>query len=102
MCVDVHHSVRQATKDFWEEMKRRYYVTPSSYMELIRIYSKMLKEKKTHFMDNRQRLLVGLSRLSEANSMVGTMQEELVALGPKIEEKRKASYLFYCMGHIRI
>jgi dynein heavy chain len=34
-------------------------------------------------------LIVGLSRLSEANELVGTMQEELVALGPKIEEKAK-------------
>lgn len=93
MCVEVHNSVRQATKDFWEEMKRRYYVTPSSYMELIRIYSKMLKEKKTEFMNNRHRLLVGLSRLSEANSLVGTMQDELVTLGPKIEEKAKVCNL---------
>ena len=37
----------------------------------------------------RHRLIVGLARLSEANALVGTMQEELVALGPKIEEKAK-------------
>ena len=40
---------------------------------------------------NRKRLLVGLSRLSEANALVGTMQEELLALGPKIVEKAKVS-----------
>ncbi len=38
--------------------------------------------------------MVGLSRLSEANSLVGTMQEELVALGPKIEEKARVSQSF--------
>jgi hypothetical protein len=37
----------------------------------------------------RERLQVGLSRLSEAESLVGTMQEELVTLGPRIEEKAK-------------
>lgn len=39
----------------------------------------------------RTRLQVGLSRLSEANNMVGTMQQELVTLGPRIEEKAKVS-----------
>lgn len=37
----------------------------------------------------RNRLFVGLSKLTEANSLVDTMQEELVNLGPKIEEKAK-------------
>ena len=39
----------------------------------------------------RTRLQVGLSRLSEANDMVGTMQLELVTLGPRIEEKAMVS-----------
>ena len=43
----------------------------------------------------RDRLLVGLSRLSEANSLVGAMQEELVALGPKIEEKARVSQEYH-------
>ncbi len=89
VCVDMHQTVGKTTTQFWEEMRRRYYVTPSSYIELIRIYSKMLHEQKNDFLDNRNRLLVGLSKLSEAESLVGTMQEELVNLGPKIEEKAK-------------
>ena len=32
---------------------------------------------------------MGLSKLSEANSLVDAMQDELVNLGPKIEEKAK-------------
>ena len=39
---------------------------------------------------------MGLSRLSEANVLVGTMQEELVGLGPQIEEKAKVwSFLYF-------
>ena len=33
--------------------------------------------------------MIGLTKLSEAESLVGTMQEELVTLGPKIEEKAR-------------
>lgn len=39
----------------------------------------------------RNRLQVGLSTLSEANRMVGEMQEELVSLGPIIVAKAKVS-----------
>lgn len=89
VCVDMHNSVSSMSVTFWQEMRRHYYTTPSSYMELIRIYSKLLRENKTIFLDNKNRLLVGLFKLSEANSLVGTMQEELVSIGPRIEQKQK-------------
>ena len=93
--MEMHQKVAKVTSQFWEEMRRRYYVTPSSYMELIRIYSKMLQEQKNEFVNNRNRLLIGLSKLSEAESLVGTMQEELVNLGPKIEEKARVSKHYF-------
>jgi hypothetical protein len=37
----------------------------------------------------RNRLLVGLFKLSEANSLVGTMQDELVQIGPQLVQKQK-------------
>ena len=52
-CVNIHQEVAKATQQFWEELRRHYYITPSSYMELIRIYSRMLNEQKTEFMNNR-------------------------------------------------
>ena len=53
ICVDIHSSVSDATKQFYEELRRHYYITPSSYMELIRIYSRMLTNKKDEFMNNK-------------------------------------------------
>ncbi|KAL5008122.1 hypothetical protein ScPMuIL_013703 [Solemya velum] len=89
VCVRIHKSIDKTAVQFLKEMRRHYYSTPSSYMEFIRVYSKTLKENKTEFANNKERLLVGLFKLSEANSLVGTMQDELVTLGPKIEEKQK-------------
>lgn len=39
----------------------------------------------------RDRLVCGLSRLTETNELVGLMQSELIALGPEIEQKAKVS-----------
>lgn len=48
-----------------------------------------LKRQHSFYTYYRNRLLTGLFKLSEANSLVGTMQTELKELGPQIEEKAK-------------
>lgn len=45
MCVEIHMSVSDMAERFYNELKRRYYTTPTSYLELIRIYISMLQEK---------------------------------------------------------
>ena len=46
MCVNVHVSVTQIAERFYAELKRRYYTTPTSYLELINLYLAMLNDKK--------------------------------------------------------
>ena len=46
MCVEIHTSVQQTAKKFFEELRRYYYTTPTSYLELINLYLKMLSDKK--------------------------------------------------------
>ncbi|XP_070577565.1 LOW QUALITY PROTEIN: dynein axonemal heavy chain 6-like [Ptychodera flava] len=93
VCVDIHKDVTTMTGKFYDELRRHYYTTPSSYLDLIQLYSNMLRKNRQEFLDNRNRLYVGLSKLSEANSLVDTMQDELKALGPKIEEKARDTEL---------
>ncbi|XP_077989551.1 dynein axonemal heavy chain 6-like [Glandiceps talaboti] len=93
VCVDIHKDVTSMTGKFYNELRRHYYTTPSSYLDLIQLYSNMLRKNRQEFLDNRNRLFVGLSKLSEANSLVDTMQDELKNLGPKIEEKARDTEL---------
>ncbi|XP_022090728.1 dynein heavy chain 6, axonemal-like isoform X2 [Acanthaster planci] len=93
VCVNIHKDITQQTVKYYEEMRRRFYITPSSYLDLIKLYSNMLREQKQRVMDSKNRLFIGLSKLSEANSLVDAMQEELVNLGPKIEEKARDTEL---------
>lgn len=46
MCVNVHLSVSQTADRYYTELRRRYYTTPTSYLELINLYLTMLTEKK--------------------------------------------------------
>lgn len=87
--VEVHKSVEEETQKFYDELRRRYYTTPTSYMEFVRLYLSKLNGKRAEITFNRERLCTGLQKLSDSNALVGTMKAELLQLGPKLEQKAK-------------
>jgi len=46
MCVEIHTSVSEMSDVFYEELRRRNYTTPTSYLELINLYISMLQTKR--------------------------------------------------------
>ncbi len=46
MCVEIHVSVTDMAERFYSELRRYYYTTPTSYLELINLYLSMLGEKR--------------------------------------------------------
>lgn len=87
MCVEAHISVEEMSAEFWEKLHRRYYTTPKSYLDLINLYMKMLKEKRAELQVNRQRLKGGITTLQDTNNMVEGLQQELTALQPVLLAK---------------
>ena len=87
MCVEIHESVGLMAKRYYAEVRRRYYTTPTSYLELINLYVAMLQEKKKELGTSRDRLRNGLSKLQETNELVANMQIELESLGPELKQK---------------
>jgi dynein heavy chain len=93
--VEVHKSVEEETKVFYEQMQRRFYTTPTSYIEFVRLFLNKFHEKASKFNLNRDRLKTGLLKLAESNNLVGVMQAELIQLGPQLEQKSKVHMLAY-------
>ncbi|KAJ3347122.1 Dynein heavy chain 6, axonemal [Entophlyctis luteolus] len=87
MCVEIHASVGQTAKKFYAELRRKYYTTPTSYLELINLYTSMLHEKRKELGTARDRLKNGLNKLFETNDLVARMQVELEELGPELKQK---------------
>lgn len=52
MCVEIHTSVSAMSEVFYAELRRRYYTTPTSYLELINLYLSMLQTKKKYIKDD--------------------------------------------------
>nr|CAD7569446.1 unnamed protein product [Timema californicum] len=48
ICVTIHESVSKMTVRFYEEMRRHYYTTPSSYLELLKLYLEKEGVRNTH------------------------------------------------------
>ncbi|XP_056004113.1 dynein axonemal heavy chain 6-like isoform X1 [Ostrea edulis] len=87
MCVEIHTSVSDMAERFYSELKRRYYTTPTSYLELIRIYLSMLQEKTKQLKMARDRVDNGLKKILETNVLVDKMKKELIALEPELKKK---------------
>ncbi|XP_018593809.2 dynein heavy chain 6, axonemal [Scleropages formosus] len=87
MCVEIHVSVMEMADRFYAELRRRYYTTPTSYLELINLYLAMLGEKRQQLVVARDRVKNGLIKLLETNELVDKMKVDLSALEPMLKQK---------------
>lgn len=84
MCKYFHESVRLLSERFLAELRRHNYVTPTSYLELIRTFKQLLQRKRDELSTLRNRYLSGLDKLDFASKEIGKMKEELVRLQPQL------------------
>ena len=81
--VQVFHSTTQLSANrFMSELKRVYYVTPTSYLELINTFKTLLKMKRSEVMALKNRYANGYDCLIDTESKVNLMQQELIDLQP--------------------
>jgi dynein heavy chain len=91
MCVQVHQSTQAMAIQFYDELRRRYYITPKSYLDLIALYLESLGSKRTEMEAARSRLANGLDKLNECNQLVEEMDVQMAALKPVLKEKSEAT-----------
>jgi len=81
-----HQDVRTLSENFMSSLKRRNYVTPTSYLELMSAYKGNLDLKRTEVSQARMRYEVGLEKLAFAAEQVDVMKKELADLQPELIE----------------
>lgn len=81
-CVFIHQSVERKSLHFYDELRRYTYVTPTSYLELLNTFIRILGEKRIEIETTRSRLASGLDKLLTTAEEVVTMQKELTDLQP--------------------
>lgn len=92
-CVEMVQTFHSDTfvyaKRFLQELKRNFYVTPTSYLELISTFKQLLAEKRHEIHALKEKYSNGYDCLIATEESVGRMQEELEAKKPMLEEKSK-------------
>jgi dynein heavy chain len=77
MC-NVHESVVQLTKDYFNKYRRNTYVTPKSYLSFIGNYKSIYAEKYNEVKTLADKVNLGLQKLDDASKGVAVMKEDLL------------------------
>ncbi|CAD7077293.1 unnamed protein product [Hermetia illucens] len=88
--VYIHKTVEEAALTYYAEMRRRYYTTPSSYLELLKLYKSLLKKRTDIIIAKRERLANGLNKILETNDVVAVMQKDLETMVPQLDLEAQA------------
>nr|CAD7398221.1 unnamed protein product [Timema cristinae] len=84
LCKDFHVSVTNLSERYYEVLRRRNYVTPTSYLELILMFKSLYEKKVEQITAQKNRYIVGLEKLDFASGQVRNLQEQLYDLQPQL------------------
>ena len=74
-------------KKFFNELKRKVYNTPKSYLDQINLYITILEKKREENSIVRNKLKDGLDKLINTNKLIADLKIQLTDLQPKLEEQ---------------
>jgi dynein heavy chain len=89
ICVDMQLRVTALSDKYFLASKQRYYVTPTSYLVLIRRFKDLLGKKRDQIDDIINKYDRGIKELALAKTKVNELQNELTELMPKLVEAKK-------------
>jgi dynein heavy chain len=86
ICQEMHQTVVQESLRYKEEQGRINYVTPTSYLELLSIFSKIFGLKKNELIQAKKRTKTGLDKLLLTEKEVTKLRGELEQMQPLLAE----------------
>ncbi|KYN09877.1 Dynein heavy chain 7, axonemal [Trachymyrmex cornetzi] len=84
MCQFFHVSTQKLSNEFLIRLNRRNYVTPTSYLEMIKTFQTLLDKKRGEVLHTKTRYEGGLEQLDSTQHQVTEMQNMLKQLQPKL------------------
>ncbi|XP_063217340.1 dynein axonemal heavy chain 1-like [Bacillus rossius redtenbacheri] len=85
-CQLMHRSSLQASDVYRQELSRHVYITPTSYLELLKSYDRLLTKMKTNLKMQDERLASGMAKMRDTEESVTAMQESLNKMRPELEQ----------------
>lgn len=76
-CMYTHKTVESACDKFYDNLRRKVYITPKSYIDMIDAYKSLLKLKSEELTYSKNKLSNGLFKLKEANELIAGLKIKL-------------------------
>ena len=89
MCQVIHTSVEIESDNFFNELRRRVYTTPKSYLDLISLYLNTLEVKRKQINSNRSRLANGLTTLKNTNKSIAELKATITKMLPELAKAKE-------------
>lgn len=89
MFVQFQQQVRDMGRDYLAEARQHTYVTPTSYLDLLSTFARLLQERRIELTAQRDRYVNGLAQLKKTEDQVEVMQQELALMKPELAIKQK-------------
>ncbi|XP_014249835.1 dynein heavy chain 12, axonemal-like isoform X2 [Cimex lectularius] len=86
VCKYFHISSRVLAEKFFTALGKTVYITSTSYLDLIKAYTKLVTKKQDELREAKMRYLGGLEKLEFAAEQVTVMQHDLELLQPQLKE----------------
>jgi dynein heavy chain len=87
ICVDMQTRVRQLTQRYLFELRRYYYVTPTSYLILIKTFTTLLEQRRNENYTDITKYDRGLAQMAKAGSQAEDIKEKLIELIPQLKKQ---------------
>ncbi len=71
---------------YFEQTRRIVYVTPASFIELMKTTKNLMNKKRNEIQESKQRYANGVEKLEFSEQQISVMQVELQDLQPKLEQ----------------
>ena len=90
LCWYAHVTIGDSAEQMLNEIKRVYYVTPTNYIELLKDYDRILKNKRKEIGDQIDKLRSGLGKLDDSIKQVEEMTAQSEVKRVEVSKEQKA------------
>jgi dynein heavy chain len=85
----IHGSVQEACHQFFNERKRRVYLTPKTFLDALAQFDEQLNRKTQEMTLRLMRLRNGLNKLDVTKKQIAELKIKLTELVPQLQEENE-------------
>lgn len=77
VCYQFHSDSQEMSKNFYKLLKRKVYITPTTYLDLMEIFLDLLEKQRNKLYEKKVSYETGVAKIAQTQEEVGKMQVDL-------------------------